>query len=445
MSCFARVTSSSATVLDHITTNENRHEIIPSVIDYDITDHYPVMAIINRNVTSNPSQPIFIRSFNKFNSSNFINDLQLRLENFFPQMNTITKNNINDVFDEFYSLITKTISNHVPLKKLSRKQKRLKSNPWMTKGLITSIKKKQKMHKTHFVQGTSVNKLYYKKYSNILTRLKDLAKKFYYHHKLNECKDSPTQTWKILRSLLPSKNNNLIPDSITVNSSSISDLNQIAEEFNNHFANVGKSLANSLKDNNTNDESIYLKHPCPTSIFLQPTTPLEIMVLINSLKLNKAKSHNDIDPYFLKIAAPILAFPLSVFLNHCLTFGTFPNRLKLAKVVPVFKKGLTDQLSNYRPISLLPSLSKLFERIIHSRLLSFFEYNNTIVTTQYGFRHNRSTIHPILDLITSCFDNINNKKYSTLLFLDIKKVFDSVSHKKLIKKIRTLWYTWCSQ
>ena len=132
-----RLTSSSATVLDHIITHENRHEIIPSVIDYDITDLYPVMAIINRNVTSNPSQPIFIRSFNKFNSSNFINDLQLRLDNFFPQMNTITKNNINDVFDEFYSLITKTISNQAPQKKLSRKQKRLKSNPWMTKGLIT--------------------------------------------------------------------------------------------------------------------------------------------------------------------------------------------------------------------------------------------------------------------------------------------------------------------
>ena len=111
------MTSSSTTVLDHIITNENRHEIIPSVIDYDNTDHYPVMTIINRNVTSNPSQPIFIRSFSKFNSSNFINDLQLRLDNFFPPMNTITKNNINDVFDEFYFLITKTISNHAPLKK----------------------------------------------------------------------------------------------------------------------------------------------------------------------------------------------------------------------------------------------------------------------------------------------------------------------------------------
>ena len=195
------------------------------------------------------------------------------------------------------------------------------------------------MHKTRFIQGTTVNKLYYKKYSNILTRLMDLARRFYYHHKLNKYKNSPTQAWKILRSFLPSKNNNLIPDSITVNNSSILDLNQIAEEFNNHFANVEKSLANSLNDNNTNDESIYLKHPCLTTIYLPPTTPLEIMALINFLKLNKAKLHDDIDPYFLKIAAPILAFPLSVFLNHCLTFGTFPNRLKLAIVVPVFKKG----------------------------------------------------------------------------------------------------------
>ena len=92
-------------------------------------------------------------------------------------------------------------------------------------------------------------------------------------------------------------------------------------------------------------------------------------------------------------------------------------------------------LTNYRPISLLPSLSKLIERLICNRLLSFFTRNNTIVPTQYGFRHNRSTIHAILDLITSCLDNINNKKFSTMIFLNIKKAFDFVSHNKLLKKL----------
>ena len=159
------------------------------------------------------------------------------------------------------------------------------------------------------------------------------------------------------------------------------------------------------------------------------------MTLINSLKLNKAGGHDDIDPYFLKIAAPILSYPLSVMLNHCLTYGIFPNKLKTAKVIPIFKKGSTNLLNNYRPISLLTSISKLFERIIYNRLLSFLERNKTIVSSQYGFRHNRSTTHPILDLITSCFDNINSKQYTTLLFLDIRKAFDSVPHNKLIKKL----------
>ena len=79
--------------------------------------------------------------------------------------------------------------------------------------------------------------------------------------------------------------------------------------------------------------------------------------------------------------------------------------------------------------------SKVFERLIHNRLLSFFTRSNTIVPTQYGFRHKHSTIHAILDLITMCYDNLDNNQPCTLLFLDIKKAFDSVSHKKLLKKL----------
>ena len=90
-----------------------------------------------------------------------------------------------------------------------------------------------------------------------------------------------------------------------------------------------------------------------------------------------------------------------MLINSCFTYGIFPNKLKLAKVVPVFKKGPFNMLTYYRPISLLPTLSKLIERLICNRLLSFFTRNNTVVPTQYGFRHNRSTIHAILDLITS--------------------------------------------
>ena len=177
-----------------------------------------------------------------------------------------------------------------------------------------------------------------------------------------------------------------------------------------------------------------MKNPCTNSIYLELTSTHEVVALINLFNLNKANGHDGIDPHFLKIAFPIIAFPLSLFFNHSISLGIFSNKLKLAKVIPVYKKGSAEQLNNNRPISLLPSLSKIFERLLHKRMLSFFNCNNVLVPTQYGFRLKRCTIHPILDLITSCHDNIQNKYISALLFLDIRKTFDSVSHSILLRK-----------
>ena len=166
-----RVTTSSATVLDHMITNENKHQIFPAVVDYDITDHYPVMALVNNELIHKNVQPEFSRSFANFNSDSFNNDLQKRINSFMPKILTISENNVYNIFNEFYLLMTSTIDTHAPLKKLSRKQKRLRSKPWITKGLLISIKKKQKLHKTHNIFDSINEKLYYKKYSNLLTKV----------------------------------------------------------------------------------------------------------------------------------------------------------------------------------------------------------------------------------------------------------------------------------
>ena len=121
-------------------------------------------------------------------------------------------------------------------------------------------------------------------------------------------------------------------------------------------------------------------------------------------------------------------------LNHSMSLGIFPNQLKIAKVVPVYKSGSPEDLRNYRPISLLSTISKIFERVILNRLISFLEKNNLIIATQFGFRHKHSTIHLMIDLITESYQ-IDDKLFSTLIFLDIKKAFDSVCHIKLIKKL----------
>ena len=314
------------------------------------------MALVNNELIHKNVQLEFSRSFANFNSDSFNNDLQKRINSCMPKILTISENNVDDIFNEFYLLITSTIDTHAPLKKLSRKQKHLRSKPWVTKGLLISMNKKQKLHKTHYIFGSINEKLYYNKYSNLLTKVKNLAKKFYYHQKLDDYSNNPKKTWEILHTLLPSKSNSTAPNSIIVNNSCLNDPTDIAEEFNNHFASIGKSLATSISDDNNNDKFLdYLKNPCSSSIYLQFTSPQEVINLINSLKSNKAVGHDDILPYFLKISDYIIALPLSLILNCCITAGIFPSKLKLAKVVPVYKKGPTDQLTNYQPISLLPS------------------------------------------------------------------------------------------
>ena len=166
-----------------------------------------------------------------------------------------------------------------------------------------------------------------------------------------------------------------------------------------------------------------------------PTTYHEIISLISALKLNKAEGHDDIPPYFLEIAAEIIAITLAMILNLCMQFGIFPNKLKIAEVLPVYKSGPTEHVTNYRPIFLLSSISKIFERVILQRLLPFVERNNIITPTPFGFRRKHSILHAMPDLVTACFDNINNKQFSSSIFVDIKKDFDCVSHKKFIKKL----------
>ena len=106
----------------------------------------------------------------------------------------------------------------------------------------------------------------------------------------------------------------------------------------------------------------------------------------------------------------------------------------MAKVIPVYKFR-PNEPDNYRPISLPSSIAKIFERVILNRMVSFLERNNLIISTQFGFRHKYSTIHPILDLITKSYQNIEEKRFSTRLLLDIRKTFDSVPHPTLLNKL----------
>ena len=154
---------------------------------------------------------------------------------------------------------------------------------------------------------------------------------------------------------------------------------------------------------------------------------------LNSLKRNKATGHDQLPPGMLKDTTSVIAKPLCYIINLSLKTGIFPTDWKQAKVSAHHKSGVTSDFSNYRPISILPTLSKIMEKIVHSQLMTHLEENNLLCKSQFGFRANRST-----ELATTIFlDDIRREvdkgNLVGAIFVDLSKAFDSISHSSLLK------------
>ena len=242
------------------------------------------------------------------------------------------------------------------------------------------------------------------------------------------------KTWSLIRALLTQKRSTTTVKSILANGVVLRDNWQIAERFNEYFSSVADSLDNNIPYSDTSPLS-YITHNMQCSFFCRPTDENEIVNIIQALK-NTATNINELPVRILKAVRNIIAIPLMNLINKSIREGIFPDVLKFAKVVPIFKGGDVQSVCNYRPIAILPTISKIFEKCMSGRILNFLLKFNLISEKQCGFLKGKSTEDAFLNLIEYVYNSLNSKHHCISLFIDLKKAFDTVNHDILLRKLQ---------
>ena len=262
-----------------------------------------------------------------------------------------------------------------------------------------------------------------------------IAKKNYFKEKFDMHRNNGKKTWETISEILKNKNKKTkVTDTfITSNGVPCTDNTDIANNFNIYFTTVGNTLAANLPQ--TDNDPIELIESNPDNFFCIPTTPAEINNIILHSKSKKSTGFDNIDSYIVKQIAPQIVNQLANIFNKSFLTGIVPSKLKIAKVIPLYKTKDPALFSNYRPISLLPFFSKILERLMYNRLYNLLTEHNILSMNQFGFRKNYSTFLALMDLVDSISKNIDEGNYSIGIFLDLSKAFDTINHTILLDKL----------
>ena len=437
-----RITDHSATLIDHIYTNSLSLTSSTGILINDISDH--LGTYINLNFKNNFSlncksdtrqsqsddQPY--RKYSPENIENFVQFINAE-----TWATTYEEDTAQGQYDKFIETYFAHYDSAFPEIKNSNKRKHQRRNPkkWILPWLEEACDRKNRLYREFVKSPTLANKIKYTKMKKFVTKHIKLAKNKYYSKYFKDHQENSKKQWQMINNLLNrgKKKNKTIKLTLS-DGSIVSTPKAVANTFNEYFCNIASELKAKITHSHHSNYKNSLGTPVLNSIYLRDTNPQEIVEHIKNLK-NKSTADTKIEP--LKALTNCYNFieTFATVINTSLKDGVCPSQLKFANVIPIHKNGSKTDVTNYRPISLLPTFSKIFEKTLHERVSDFLSKNSSLHPLQFGFRKYHSCEHALLAAKNEILQTLDKKHIAMLLLIDFSKAFDMVDHQILLYKL----------
>ena len=422
-----RITNKSATLIDNIYSNDLMNaNVINGILFTKISDHLPIFCISYKAKTQETDCHLKRRSYTSKNIEHFANKLSSVDWN--PIMQDFSG---YDTFCKFYDQFRSMYEEAFPLVSSSFNYKNKKH--WLTSGLKRSIAMKNSLYIKQLRNPSDENTKLYKRYKNKLTKVMKRAERLHFSELIEKHKGNSKKIWSVIKNVINKKTMKSVPSQLLINGKIETNRETMANKFNNYFTNIGKDLANKIPDSGV-DPLSYLANNNDHSIFLRPVKSDEVEKIILSLKPS-SPGYDGIHSDVIKKTYTHYLPTLVHLLNLSLSKGFFPDSMKIAKVVPIYKSGDPMSIGNYRPVSVLPLFSKIFERVMHSRMISYIDRFDLLYRYQFGFRKGHSSNLAVSILTDKILAALDNGETVIGVFLDFKKAFDTVDHDILLYKL----------
>ena len=428
-----RITSTTSTIIDWIYTSDD-YVAESGVINYNVSDHLPTFLVRKKLRCNIKKITVKGRSYLRYNEETFRHRLERTNWDDFDNSNSP-----DDMWDCLEHNINNILNDMCPIRNLIVPETK---PDWLTNDIVQLMRKRDKMNKeTRRKKDPTLRR----KATFLRNRVEMTIKSHKKEKIINELernRTNPKKLWENINSLIGKREKISVQRLETVDGDEVHEGAELAEYIDNFFVEIGSKLANDIKEFNVINPEIGLSQG-PTNnnsdnITNNEITTMDLDYCLGKVNITKSSAVSNIKTQVLVHAFKSQKDRVVRMYNGSLTLRTFPNKWKRATVVPLPKVNNPKLVTDMRPISLLPFPGKIMEMIVSNRLKAYLEENNILSKQQHGFRKNKSTLSAIVEFLHDVYKDQALMNDTFVVFLDLKKAFDTVSHKILLNKLKNI-------